>query len=80
MNSGRDSKRNVLDMFEMKIIPSEYKVLIVDDVLSNILLINTLLGQEGCGIITAMNGSEALSLVSLEIPDLILRKKIRRNC
>lgn len=59
-------------MFEMKIIPSEYKVLIVDDVQSNILLLKALLGKDGYKIVTAMNGAEALKQVESEMPDLIL--------
>ena len=43
----------------MKINPAEYKILVVDDVQSNVLLLKALLGREGFGIVYAMNGTEA---------------------
>ncbi len=56
----------------MKINPAEYKILVVDDVQSNVLLLKALLGREGVGIVIAMNGTEALQKVKSEHPDLIL--------
>lgn len=56
----------------MKIDPSNYKILIVDDVASNILLLKVLLSDERYKIITAVNGDEALIQASTETPDLIL--------
>ncbi len=56
----------------MKINPAEYKILVVDDVQSNVLLLKALLGREGFNIIYAMNGTEALEKVKDESPDLIL--------
>ena len=56
----------------MKINPAEYKILVVDDVQSNVLLLKPLLGREGFGIVIAMNGTEALEKVKSEHPDLIL--------
>ena len=56
----------------MKINPAEYKILVVDDVQSNVLLLKALLGREGFNIIYAMNGTEALEKVKNESPDLIL--------
>ena len=56
----------------MKINPAEYKILVVDDVQSNVLLLKALLGREGFGIVYAMNGTEALEKVKSEHPDLIL--------
>lgn len=56
----------------MKINPAEYKILVVDDVQSNVLLLKALLGREGVGIVYAMNGTEALEKVKSEHPDLIL--------
>ena len=56
----------------MKINPAEYKILVVDDVQSNVLLLKALLGREGFGIEYAMNGTEALEKVKSEHPDLIL--------
>ena len=40
----------------VKINPSEYKVLIVDDVISNVLLLKVLLNNEKFQIVTASNG------------------------
>ena len=56
----------------MKINPAEYKILVVDDVQSNVLLLKALLGREGFGIVYTMNGTEALEKVKSEHPDLIL--------
>lgn len=57
---------------EMKVIPQEYKILIVDDVLSNVLLLKVLLTGEKYAIVTANNGKQALEQVEQEKPDLIL--------
>lgn len=57
---------------EMKVIPQEYKILIVDDVLSNVLLLKVLLTGEKYTIVTANNGKQALEQVEKEKPDLIL--------
>ncbi|MDD4921399.1 MAG: hybrid sensor histidine kinase/response regulator [Bacteroidales bacterium] len=51
---------------------SEYKILIVDDVLSNVLLLRILLSNEKFQIATAMGGKEALEKVQQDLPDLIL--------
>ena len=56
----------------MKINPAEYKILVVDDVQSNVLLLKALLGREGFVIVYAMSGTEALEKVKSEHPDLIL--------
>ncbi len=56
----------------MKINPAEYKILVVDDVQSNVLLLKALLGREGFNIVYAMNGAEALEKVKIEHPDLVL--------
>lgn len=56
----------------MNLNPSEYKILIVDDVQSNVLLLKALLGREGFNIVFAMNGAEALEVVKKERPDLLL--------
>lgn len=55
----------------MEIEPSEYKILVVDDVLSNVLLLKVLLTNEKFNVITAMSGAQALELVEKESPDLI---------
>lgn len=56
----------------MQINPSEFKLLIVDDVQSNVLLLKALLGKEGYRIEVAMNGQEALVMTEKGMPDLIL--------
>lgn len=56
----------------MQINPSEYKILIVDDVMSNVLLLKVLLTNEKFAIATASNGRQALDQVNKEHPDLIL--------
>ena len=56
----------------MKVEPSEYKILIVDDVVSNVLLLKVLLTNEKYQIITASDGAQALAAVEANRPDLIL--------
>lgn len=56
----------------MEVTPSEYKILIVDDVLSNVLLLKVLLTNEKFNIATANNGRLALEQVKAEKPDLVL--------
>lgn len=56
----------------VEINPSEYKVLIVDDVISSVLLLKVLLNNEKFQIVTASNGTEALAQVKKEKPDLVL--------
>ena len=56
----------------MEINPSEYKILIVDDVMSNVLLLKVLLTNEKFAIATASNGRQALEPVEKENPDLVL--------
>jgi len=56
----------------MEINPSEYKILVVDDVTSNILLLKVLLTKEKFNIISANSGKACLDIVSKEHPDLIL--------
>ncbi len=56
----------------MKITPSEYRILIVDDVTSNVLLLKVLLTNEKFKTITANSGRQAIELVEKEHPDLIL--------
>ena len=54
----------------MEINPSEYKILIVDDVMSNVLLLKVLLTNEKFNIVTASNGNQALDQVKKENPDI----------
>ena len=56
----------------MEINPSEYKILIVDDVMSNVLLLKVLLTNEKFASATASNGRQALAQVEKENPDLVL--------
>lgn len=56
----------------MEINPSEYKILIVDDVMSNVLLLKVLLTNEKFAIATSSNGRQALEQVEKENPDLVL--------
>ena len=61
----------------MEINPSEYKVLIVDDVISNVLLLKVLLTNEKFKIVTAGNGTQALEQMKAdpemaEIPIIFL--------
>ncbi|NDV60619.1 hybrid sensor histidine kinase/response regulator [Bacteroides sp. 519] len=56
----------------MQINPSNYKVLIVDDIMSNVLLLKVLLTNEKFNISVAYNGKQALEQVAAEKPDLIL--------
>lgn len=51
---------------------AEYKILIVDDVMSNVLLLKVLLTNEKFNIVTATNGTQALEQVRAEQPDLVL--------
>jgi two-component system sensor histidine kinase/response regulator len=56
----------------MEINPSEYKVLIVDDVMSNVVLLKVLLTNEHYQIATANNGQQALDFLAKDTADLIL--------
>lgn len=56
----------------MQINPAEFKLLVVDDVQTDVLLLKALLGKEGYGILVANNGQEALEVIRNENPDLIL--------
>lgn len=56
----------------VEINPADYKILVVDDVLPNILLLKVMLSNEGYNIVTASNGTQALELTFKEKPDLIL--------
>lgn len=60
------------DALEEKINRSDYKILIVDDVVSNVLLLKILLTKEQFGICTASNGRECIEKAKSEHPDLIL--------
>lgn len=59
-------------ILNVDIEPSDYKILIVDDILSNVLLLKALLKNEKYRTVTAGNGTEALKAVEQEPVDLIL--------
>ena len=54
------------------IVPSDYKILVVDDVMPNVLLLKVMLSNEKFNIITASNGEQAIELARSERPDLLL--------
>ena len=56
----------------MEINPSEYKILIVDDVMSNVLLLKVLLTNEKFNRVTASNRNQAIEQVKKENPEQIL--------
>lgn len=61
-----------MENFENQINKSDYKILIVDDIMSNVLLLKVLLTNEKYQICTASNGTEAIQQAIDELPDLIL--------
>ena len=62
----------VEESLEAKINRSEYKILIVDDVISNVLLLKILLTNEKFQVCTANNGTTCIEQAKKEHPDLIL--------
>jgi len=60
------------DTLESKINRSDYKILIVDDVVSNVLLLKILLTNEKFQVCTASNGNMCVEQAKKEHPDLIL--------
>jgi len=60
------------EILESKINRSDYKILIVDDVTSNVLLLKILLTNEKFQICTASNGHQCVEVARSEHPDLIL--------
>ena len=57
---------------ESKINRSDYKILIVDDVMSNVLLLKILLTNEKFQVCTANGGHACIEMAQKEHPDLIL--------
>ena len=57
---------------ESRIVKSDYKILIVDDVMSNVLLLKILLTNEKYQVCTANCGSMCIEQAKAEKPDLIL--------
>jgi two-component system sensor histidine kinase/response regulator len=60
------------ETFESEINRSDYKILIVDDVVSNVLLLKILLTNEKFQVCTAANGNQCIEMAQKEKPDLIL--------
>ena len=60
------------ESLEAKINRSDYKILIVDDVVSNVLLLKILLTNEKFQVCTANNGTSCIEMTRKEHPDLIL--------
>ena len=60
------------ESFESQINRSDYKILIVDDVISNVLLLKILLTNEKFQVCTASNGNMCIEMAKSEHPDLIL--------
>ena len=63
---------DVGETLESNINRSEYKILIVDDVVSNVLLLKILLSNEKFQVCTANNGTTCIEQAKKEHPDLIL--------
>lgn len=57
---------------ENAINPSDYKILIVDDMVANLSLLKVVLKKQGFGVVTADGGQAALDAVASEKPDLLL--------
>ena len=60
------------DTFESKINRSDYKILIVDDVVSNVLLLKILLTNEKFQVCTASNGNTCIEQAKKEHPDVMM--------
>ena len=63
---------DTVETFEAKLNRSDYKILIVDDVVSNVLLLKILLTNEKFQVCTANNGTSCIEMARKEHPDLIL--------
>ncbi|HXJ00844.1 MAG TPA: response regulator, partial [Micropepsaceae bacterium] len=48
------------------------RVLVVDDILSNVKLLEAKLSAEYFEVITACNGEQALARIAAELPDIVL--------
>ena len=63
---------DTVETLEAKLNRSDYKILIVDDVVSNVLLLKILLTNEKFQVCTANNGTVCIEMARKEHPDLIL--------
>lgn len=59
-------------MTNIELNPSDYKILVVDDISTNVLLLKAVLGRAKYRVATASSGTEALEKVKSESPDLVL--------
>ena len=50
----------------------DFKILVVDDSTTNVVLLEAILDEKGYRIETALNANEAYSIIEKETPDLIL--------
>ena len=74
-NKNISTKLSIMDVgatLESKINRSDYKILIVDDVMSNVLLLKILLTNEKFQVCTANCGKACIEQAKAEHPDLIL--------
>ena len=53
-------------------VSRDYKILVVDDSTTNVVLLEAILDEKGYTIETALNAKEAYSIIEKETPDLIL--------
>ena len=60
------------ETFEQSINRSDYRILVVDDVMSNVLLLKILLTNEKFQVLTASNGTSCIEICKDQHPDLIL--------
>ena len=67
------------ETIESQINRSDYKILIVDDVVSNVLLLKILLSNEKFQVCTASNGNMCIEMAKSEHPDLILLDVMMRD-
>ena len=56
----------------MKMDQEKRKILVIDDSITNVVLLNAILSEEGYEIITVFNVAEALKVMKRNFPDLIL--------
>lgn len=61
-----------MEKIKLDVNPADYKILVVDDVLSNVMLLKALLKTEKYQVIVANDGLQALEQIADEHPDLVL--------
>ena len=64
---------------DVEFVPSDYKILVVDDVKTNVLLLQTMMKRANYVVVTASSGTEAIEKVKTESPDLIFGK-VKAKC